>query len=250
MVIHLKYKILLIFFFNVFIFNSAYAKNINTVYSNFIIFIEKEFLSENIKTKSIANSNKFVILDINQNEYLVSFNLIRKNINQDIVFIPTLKISSQSDNTSFSLSRSLTFEIDSNLFEVESITKMLVNSSILQMKKNGLKFTLGDQKYKDRNEKKLMVRINYFNSCESNKIIEVMEKEFPGFIHLEADNMSTPSTTSILYYTNSTIYKIKKWLSLVLNEFNFSANDFFIKSYQSKIDVTKVNKLKYIYVCE
>ena len=250
MVIHLKYKILLIFFFNVFIFNSAYAKNINTVYSNFIIFIEKEFLSENIKTKSIANSNKFVILDINQNEYLVSFNLIRKNINQDIVFIPTLKISSQSDNTSFSLSRSLTFEIDSNLFEIESITKMLVNSSIIQMKKNGLKFTLGDQKYKDRNEKKLMVRINYFNSCESNKIIEVMEKEFPGFIHLEADNMSTPSTTSILYYTNSTIYKIKKWLSLVLNEFNFSANDFFIKSYQSKIDITKVNKLKYIYVCE
>ena len=134
--------------------------------------------------------------------------------------------------------------------EVESITKMLVNSSILQMKKNGLKFTLGDQKYKDQNEKKLKVRINYFNSCESNKIIEIMEKEFPGFIHLEADNMSTPSTTSILYYTNSTIYKIKKWLSLVLNEFNFSANDFFIKSYQSKIDITKVNKLKYIYVCE
>ena len=77
-----------------------------------------------------------------------------------------------------------------------------------------------------------------------------MEKEFPGFIHLEAGNMSTPSTTSILYYTNSTIYKIKKWLTIVLNEFNFSANDFFIKSYQSKIDVTKVNKLKYIYVCE
>ena len=176
--------------------------------------------------------------------------LIRKNINQDIVFIPTLKISSQSDNTSFSLSRSLTFEIDSNLFEIESITKMLVNSSVIQMKKNGLKFTLGDQKYKDQNEKKLMVRINYFNSCESNKIIEIMEKEFPGFIHLEADNMSTPSTSSILYYTNSTIYKIKKWLGLVLNEFNFSANDFFIKSYQSKIDVTKVNKLKYIYVCE
>ena len=52
------------------------------------------------------------------------------------------------------------------------------------------------KKYKDQNEKKLMVRINYFNSCERNKIIEIMEKEFPGFIHLEADNMSTPSTSS------------------------------------------------------
>ena len=136
MVIQPKYKILLIFIFNILIFNSVHAKSIDKVYSNFLIFIEKEFLSKNIKTKSIANSNKFVILDINQDEYLVSFNLIRKNINQDIVFIPTLKISSQSDNTSFSLSRSLTFEIDSNLFEIESITKMLVNSSILQMKKN------------------------------------------------------------------------------------------------------------------
>ena len=250
MVVQSIYKILFTFIFSILIFNSAYAKNLDKVYSNFLIFIEKEFLSKNIKTKSIANSNKFVILDVNQDEYLVSFNLIRKNFNQDIVFIPTLKIISQSDNISFSLSRSLTFELDSNLFEIESITKMLVNSSIIQMKKNGLQFTLGDQKYKDQNEKKLMVRINYFNSCERNKIIEIMEKEFPGFIHLEADNMSTPSTTSILYYTNSTIYKIKKWLTLVLNEFNFSANDFFIKSYQSKIDVTKVNKLKYIYVCE
>jgi len=85
MVIQPKYKILLIFIFSILISNSAYAKSLDKVYSNFLIFIEKEFLSKSIKTKSIANSNKFVILDINQDEYIASFNLIRKNINQDIV---------------------------------------------------------------------------------------------------------------------------------------------------------------------
>ena len=74
MVVQSIYKILLTFIFSILIFNSAYAKNLDKVYSNFLIFIEKEFLSKNIKTKSIANSNKFVILDVNQDEYLVSFN--------------------------------------------------------------------------------------------------------------------------------------------------------------------------------
>ena len=76
MVIQQKYKILFIFIFSILIFKSAHAKSIDKVYSNFLIFIEKEFLSKNIKTKSIANSNKFVILDINQDEYIVSFKYI------------------------------------------------------------------------------------------------------------------------------------------------------------------------------
>ena len=127
---------------------------------------------------------------------------------------------------------------------------MLVNSSLNQLKKNGLRFKLSDQQFNDKSEKKLKVRINYFNSCESNQIIEIMEKEFPGFIHLETDKFVSPFFFIFLYYTTSTKYKIKKWVSLVLSDFNFLPNEFFIKIYKNKMDINKINKLKFIYVCE
>ena len=127
---------------------------------------------------------------------------------------------------------------------------MLVISSINQMKKNGIRFNVSDQQFKDKTEKKLKVSLNYFNSCENNNIIEIMEKEFPGFIHLETVGLNTSSKTQINYFTTATSYKIKKWLELTMYDFNFNSKDFFVKTYKSKIDLNKTNKLKYIYVCE
>ena len=49
-----------------------------------------------------------------------------------------------------------------------------------------------------------------------------MEKEFPGFIHMETEGHNTQSKTKLAYYTVSTIYKIKKWLGLTINEYGFS----------------------------
>lgn len=228
----------------------SYSIENKSIIDNFKLFIEKEFLSYNIRTKTNVNSNYFSIFDLKKTEYLVSFKLLKKNINQDWILIPTLKVTRKLDEVRFSLTRSLAFDINSNLFEIETIAKMLVNSSLNQIKKNGLKFKSSDQQYKDKSEKKLKIRINYFNSCESNKIIEIMEKEFPGFIHLETDNFVTSATNSILYFTTSTKFKIKKWIELSLSEFNFSPNDFFIKIYNNKIDITKTNKFKLMYACE
>ena len=118
------------------------------------------------------------------------------------------------------------------------------------MKKNGIRFNITDQQFNDNTEKKLNVSFNYFNSCESNQIIEIMEKEFPGFIHLETQGLNTSSKTQIAYFTTSTKYKIKKWIELTMNEFGFNSKDFFIKIYNSKIDINKINKSIYIYVCE
>jgi len=250
MIIKNKFRHVLLILLSFLFLTPCNAQNIENIERNFLIFLEKEFLSKKIKTKSLNKLKSFSILDVNQREYIASFKLIKKNINQDIFFVPTLKISRKSDNVSYSLARSLTFERDSNLFQIEINAKMLVNASIIEMKENGLKFFLGDQLYKDKEQKKLSVSINYFNACESSKIIEIMEKKFPGFVHLETDNLTTPSSEKIEYYTTSTIYKIKKWLQIILYDFNLTSKDFFIKSYKSKIDITKVNKLKYIYVCE
>jgi len=176
--------------------------------------------------------------------------LLNKNINQDWFLIPTLKIVNKVDNKTYSFSRSLAFEKNSNLLEVESIAKMLVSSSLEQMKKNGIQFVISDEQFFDKKEKKIVISLNYFNSCESNKIIDVMEKEFPGFIHMETEGHNTQSKTKLAYYTVSTIYKIKKWLGLTINEYGFNPDDFFIKVYKSKIDINKLSKSKYFYVCE
>ena len=101
-----------------------------------------------------------------------------------------------------------------------------------------------------KKEKKIIISLNYFNSCESNKIIEVMEKEFPGFIHLETVGHNSQSKAQLAYYTASTIYKIKKWLALTIGEYGFGPDDFFIKVYKSKIDINKLSNSKYFYVCE
>ena len=250
MIVSYKFRHMLLILLSVLFLKPCGAQNIETIENKFLIFLEKEFLSQKIKTISVNKIKTFSILDVNKNEYIVSFKLIEKNLNQDLFFVPTMKVYRKLDNMSLSLSRSLTFERESNLFEIEVIAKMLVNSSISEMKENGVKFFMGDQLYKDKKQKKITVNINYFNACESSKIIDVMEKEFPGFIHLETDNFSTHSSEKIQYYTTSTIYKIKKWLKIILYDFNFTSKDFFIKSYKSSININKVNKLKNIYVCE
>ena len=155
-----------------------------------------------------------------------------------------------SDDISLSYARSLTFERDANLLEIEAIATMLVETTIQQLKKNGIQFSVGDQQIKDKIEKKLNVSLNYFNSCENNLIIEIMEKEFPGFIHLETSGLNSSSKTQISYFTTSTKYKIKKWIELTMYDFGFNAEDFFIKIYKSKIDINKTNRSKYIDVCE
>ena len=229
MIVSYKFRHMLLILFSVLFLKPCSAQNIEIIENKFLIFLEKEFLSQKIKTISVNKIKTFSILDVNKNEYIVSFKLIEKNLNKNLFFVPTLKVYRKLDNLSLSLSRSLTFERESNLFEIEVIAKMLVNSSISEMKENGVKFFMGDQLYNDKKQKKVTVNINYFNACESSKIIDVMEKEFPGFIHLETDNFSTHSSEKIQYYTTSTIYKIKKWLKIILYDFNFTSKDFFYK---------------------
>ena len=206
-----KYKIILMLCSFFFTFPS-HSNNISKINDNFLILIEKEFLNNKIKTITKSDQKNFSILDLNKIEYNISFKLVKKNINQDWLFIPTLKVTNKLSNVSQSLARSLTFEKDANLLEIEAIAKMLVNSSVNQMKKNGIRFNITDQQFNDNTEKKLNVSFNYFNSCESNQIIEIMEKEFPGFIHLETQGLNTSSKTQIAYFTTSTKYKIKKWI--------------------------------------
>ena len=243
------YKTLIIFF-SLFFISPSYSQNNNQIKNNFLILLEKEFLNNKVNTKSNLDKKNFSILDFKNNEYRISFNLLKKNINQDWLLIPTLKIKSLSDDISLSYARSLTFERDANLLEIEAIATMLVETTIQQLKKNGIQFSVGDQQIKDKTEKKLNVSLNYFNSCENNLIIEIMEKEFPGFIHLETSGLNSSSKTQISYFTTSTKYKIKKWIELTMYDFDFSDKDFFTKVYKSKIDINKTNRSKYIYVCE
>ena len=77
-----------------------------------------------------------------------------------------------------------------------------------------------------------------------------MEKEFPGFINMETEGHNSQSKAQLAYYTTSTIYKLKKWLALTINEYGFIPDDFFIKVYKSKIDINKISKSKYFYVCK
>ena len=77
-----------------------------------------------------------------------------------------------------------------------------------------------------------------------------MEKQFPGFIHLEADKYVSSFSNNILYYTTTTKYKIKKWIEIILNEADFGSKDFSIKINKNKITLNKINKLKYMHVCE
>ncbi len=243
-------KICVIIFLSIILNQKSFSSDLSQIKQNFLIFLEKEFLMNNIKTKKINQGFDLIIYDINNNEYLASFELLNKNINQEWFLIPTIKIIRLNDNVSLGLSRSLTFEKNSNLIEIENISKLLITSIIDQMNKNNIKFKVTDQQYIDKKEKKIDININYFNSCEANQIIEVMEKDFPGFIHLESQGLNTKSKVQIAYFTTSTKFKIKKWLDLTIQDFNFSLDDYFIKLYKSRMDITKINKLKKLYLCE
>ena len=110
--------ILLLFFVT-----PSFSQETNLLNKTFLIFLEKEFLSNQIITKKNFNENYVTILDIEKSEYLVSFDLLNKNINQDWFLIPTLKIVNKFDNKTYAFSRSLAFEKKSNLLEIETIAK-------------------------------------------------------------------------------------------------------------------------------
>ena len=73
----------------------AFSQEIN-VLNKLFNFLEKEFLSNQILTKKSSNDKNITILDLNKSEYLVSFNLMNKSINQDWLLIPTLKIVNEA----------------------------------------------------------------------------------------------------------------------------------------------------------
>lgn len=236
--------------FLIFWTSSSFSQEINIIKNNFLIFLEKEFLINNVLTSKNHNEKTLIISDIENSKYSVTFNLLNKYINQDWLLVPTIKIVSEIDNNTYAFSRSLTFEKNSNILEIETIAKMLVNSSLEQMKTNGIRFIVSDKQFADNKDKKVIISLNYFNACENNKIIEVMEKEFPGFIHMESYGFNSASNAKLVYYTTSTIYKVKKWLDLTFNQFGFNSDDYFIKIYKSKIDMNKISKSKNLYTCD
>ena len=153
----IKYLIAILLSFFV---SPSFSQEMNVLKQNFLIFLEKEFLSNNIITNTNSNQNYITILDINEFEYLISFDLLNKNINQDWFLVPTLKIVSKTDNKTYAFSRSLAFEKKSNLLEIETIAKMLVSSSLEQMKMNGIQFVISDKQFIDRKEKKIVISLN------------------------------------------------------------------------------------------
>ena len=108
------FKILTIFFITI-LSSPSFSKDINLIKNNFIIFLEKEFLANNVLTSNNPDMYSFNISDINDSKYFVTFDLLNKNINQDWFLVPTLKIVSQLDNKTYAFSRSLAFEKKSNI---------------------------------------------------------------------------------------------------------------------------------------
>ena len=133
-------RIFLIIFLSITLNQKSFSSDLFQIKKNFLIFLEKEFLMNNIKTKKVNESLGFIIFDLNNNQYEASFQLLNKNLNQEWFLIPTIKIVRSSDNVSIGFARSLTFEKNSNLEEIENISKLLISSIIEQMKKNNIKF--------------------------------------------------------------------------------------------------------------
>ena len=98
----------------------AFSQETNILKKTFLIFLEKEFLSNQILTKKSSNDKNITILDLNKSEYLVSFDLINKSMNQDLFLIPTLKIVNKINNKTYAFSRSLAFEKKSNVLEISA----------------------------------------------------------------------------------------------------------------------------------
>ena len=111
----------------------SFSQETNLLNKTFLIFLEKEFLSNQIITKKNSNENYITILDIKKSEYLVSFDLLNKNINKDWLLIPTLKIVNKVDNKTYAFSRSLAFEKKSNLLEIETMLWLSFTSKLIPL---------------------------------------------------------------------------------------------------------------------
>ena len=68
-------RIFLIIFLSIILNQKSFSSDLIQIKKNFLIFLEKEFLMNNIKTKKVNESLGFIIFDLNNNQYLASFEL-------------------------------------------------------------------------------------------------------------------------------------------------------------------------------
>lgn len=240
--------------FIVYIILSSSVYSIELEYKNlkekFLIFIEKEFLNHNIKVKNHRES--FIFFDKKNNQYLLSLDFIdvsnsNQNFNQN-KFLPILTISNKN-KIKLSSSSSLHLDSNINLLEIENVSKILVIDTINKLNSKKIYFSEFEEIIKDKSIKKIKLTFIGFSDCENDKIVEIMEKEFPGYHHVEIGSSSTFKINSYNYFTNSTMHKIKKWINIVMTENNFLSKDYFSKINKNSFDLVKVNKKKQLTIC-
>lgn len=218
--------------------------------NKFLLFVEKEFLNYKVNIKK--NDDNLIIYDENEKEYLVELYFINENeqntTQKENFFVPLLKILNK-DNIYITATRSISISEKSDLLEIENASKALVIDTINKLNLKEIYFSKIDKLVKDKSIKKIRFTLIGFSECENDVIIDIMEKEFPGYHHIEVGSSSTFKINSYNYFTNSTIQKIKKWINIVLFENRFYSKDYFSKVNKNNYDLVKVNKQKTLKKC-
>lgn len=247
-----KFSLILCFTLSNFMLKNVYCDELvdKDLKSKFLIFVEKEFL--NYKVNIRKNNNNLIIYDENKKEYFVKLLFINENhqngSQKQKFFIPFLKILDKN-NIYLTSTRSVSISKQSDLLEIENASKALVTESINNLNIKKIYFSKIDKIIKDKSVKKIKFTLIGFSECENDVIIDIMEKEFPGYHHVEIGSSSTFKINSYNYFTNSTIQKIKKWVNIILFENNFYSKDYFSKVNKNTYDLVKVNKLKTLKAC-
>ncbi len=96
----------------------------------------------------------------------------------------------------------------------------------------------------------IRISIEKFDGCEQNYLLDILEKEFPGFVSLELEKSPTPTISIFNYQTTATSQKIQKWLRVLFFEYGLaSEDDFMIIGKADNLRLLARNKTAFLSDC-
>ena len=165
-------------------------------------------------------------------------------------YIPYIKAVNLSSGELLGMATTMPVALKSSQVKLTAASISLSRSLTRKLADKGHRLGGYSSLYLAKTPQSVRISIEKFDSCEQNHILDILEKEFPGFVSLELEKSPTPTISIFNYQTTATSQKIQKWLRVLLFEYGLaSEDDFMIIGKADNLRLVARNKTAFLSDC-
>ena len=165
-------------------------------------------------------------------------------------YIPYIKAVNLSSGELLGMATTMPVALNSSQINLTAASISLSRSLARKLADKGHRLGGYSSLYLAKTPQIVRISIEKFDGCEQNHILDILEKEFPGFVSLELEKSPTPTISIFNYQTTATSQKIQKWLRVLFFEYGLaSEDDFMIIGKADNLRLVARNKTAFLSDC-